>query len=271
MTGARHWQVTINNYTPFDILYFRSLVGRKICTYAGWGFEIGEQGTPHMQGMISFEKPKRVNQVKQIVYPNHFEIARDVTALLKYDEKDGEYEEYGDRPKGKGFRTDLVALKKDLDEKQPLKKIACDHFSNYIRYHRGINEYRKLVSQPRTFKSLVIVYHGNTGLGKTRAVVDNSTDLWPYASDGWFDGYDQHQQVIFDDFSGSEFKLNFLLKLLDRYPMQVKIKGGFVNWAPQEIYITSNLAPEEWFPRAHDEHVRALFRRIDHIVNFNTL
>lgn len=115
---------------------------------------------------------------------------------------------------------------------------------------------------------MVIVYWGSTGLGKTRAVQDNATDLWCYPGSGWFDGYADHKQALFDDFSGSEFKISYLLKLLDRYPMQVPIKGDFVNWAPFEIYITSNLDPINWFPNAHEAHINALFRRFDNVIHF---
>lgn len=269
---SKHWQFTWNNYTPFNILYLSSLVARvEEVVYCGWGYEVGAQGTPHLQGLLSVDPKKSMRQILDIIQsPIHVEVARDVKALLEYNEKDENYVEFGSRPVGKGHRSDLTALKNDLDKKRPLKNIADTHFSNFIRYHRGINEYRRLVSVPRDFKTLVIVYHGPTGSGKTRAVVDNATDLWSYSSDGWFDGYDQHKQVIFDDFSGSEFKLNYLLKLLDRYPMQVKVKGGFVNWAPEEIYITSNLNPTDWYKNAHQEHVNALFRRIDHIVDFDS-
>lgn len=113
-----------------------------------------------------------------------------------------------------------------------------------------------------------MVYWGRTGSGKTSAVFQNATRLWIYPGNGWFDGYDGHPQVLFDDFSGSEFKLPYLLKLLDRYPMQVPVKGDFVSWAPEEIYITSNLDPRCWFPNAHPEHVEAMFRRFTNVIRF---
>lgn len=111
----------------------------------------------------------------------------------------------------------------------------------------------------------VIVYYGRTGAGKTRAVYDNLPNpesIYVHPGGSWFDGYDGQPIVLFDDFGGSEFKLQYFLKLLDRYPMQVPIKGGFVNFCPHEIYITSNLNPNDWYRNANAEHVRAMFRRI---------
>lgn len=116
-----------------------------------------------------------------------------------------------------------------------------------------------------------MVYWGRTGAGKTRSVYDNlpSLDsLFVYAGSGWFDGYDGQPIVLFDDFGGHEFKISYLLKLLDRYPIRVPVKGGFVHWAPQEIYITSNIDPHNWYSNANPEHVRALLRRITLIHEF---
>lgn len=123
----------------------------------------------------------------------------------------------------------------------------------------------------RNWLCSVIVYWGPTGAGKTRAVYDNlpsPESIYVHPGGPWFDGYDSQPIVLFDDFGGSEFKLTYLLKLLDRYPMRVPVKGGFVSWCPQEIYITSNHAPVSWFPNAKEEHVRALMRRITNNVLF---
>lgn len=138
-----------------------------------------------------------------------------------------------------------------------------------MRYRRSIHSYRNLHGKRRNWLCSVIVYWGRTGSGKTRSVTENSNELWVYPGNGWFDGYDGQEQVLFDDFSGSEFKISYLLKLLDRYPMQVPIKGDFAHWVPQEIYITSNLDPDMWFPNAHSEHVAALRRRFTNVVHFN--
>lgn len=126
-------------------------------------------------------------------------------------------------------------------------------------------------SSMRKYPPSVVVYWGATGTGKTKSVWDNLTsydDLWQYPGSGWFDGYVGQKLVLFDDFNGGELKLTMLLKVLDRYPMQVPVKGGFANWCPKEIYITSNIDPNNWFPNANAEHVRALKRRFTNVVKF---
>lgn len=153
-----------------------------------------------------------------------------------------------------------------------MAEIADENFNCFIKYQRGIAAYRLVHSVQRTWQCSVVVYWGRTGAGKTRAVYDNlpsPESLYVHPGGPWFDGYDAQPIALFDDFSGSEFKLAYLLKLLDRYPMRVPVKGGFVSWAPREIYLTSNKDPATWFPNAHPEHVQALFRRFTNVVRFD--
>lgn len=149
-----------------------------------------------------------------------------------------------------------------------MSDIADNHFTNFLRYQRGIVAYRFTKDKPRDFATEVHVYWGVTGSGKTKKVFDENSDVWVHAEGMWFDGYEGQEHVLFDDFHGGVFKLPYLLKLLDRYPMRVPIKGGFVQWKPKKIFITSNLDPKVWFSNAHPEHVAALERRFTEVIHF---
>lgn len=46
------WVFTINNYGDDAIEILRSLVSRKIASYIVFGTEVGESGTPHLQGFV---------------------------------------------------------------------------------------------------------------------------------------------------------------------------------------------------------------------------
>ena len=43
----------------------------------------------------------------------------------------------------------------------------------------------------------------------------------------WWCSYDKHETVVMDDFRSSNMRMNELLKLIDRYPHRVEVKGGF--------------------------------------------
>jgi hypothetical protein len=265
---------TINNYTNEEKDALLNISQDAGVAYLMYGEEVGEQGTPHLQGHLECVRAIRRSTLSSIpalrrawlqVRKGSFEQAE------QYCSKDGAVSRVGERvSRGRGSRSDLDSLRDDLANGRSLREISNDHFASFLRYRRSINSYRALHATPRNWKVSVVVYWGGTGLGKTSAVYENAPEgsVFTYPGSGWFDGYDQEPIVLFDDFSGAEFKLPYLLKLLDRYPMRVPIKGDFVNWAPREVYLTSNLDPRDWFPRAHAEHVAALFRRITNIVHF---
>lgn len=274
MSRAQYWIFTLNNYSFQEEIYLRELNDEKVA-FLSFGREVGEEGTHHLQGHLELTKRLRLQQVKTLLGCHRFHLeARKGTfeQAQEYVEKDGDVFVYGVRvSKGSGKRTDLDRLHEALVEKRSLIEISNDHFGSFMRYRRSIFSYRNINATQRQWQVSVIIYWGKTGTGKTSSVLGNLAsirDLWISPSSGWFDGYDGQPICLFDDFSGSDFKLPYLLKLLDRYPMQVPIKGGFVSWIPKEIYLTSNLNPKHWFPNAHPEHVLALFRRITNIVKF---
>lgn len=98
----------------------------------------------------------------------------------------------------------------------------------------------------------VIWLAGPTGCGKTRAAFEESMargTVWssPSSTLQWFDGYDAHTTAIFDDFRASGVNFAYLLRVLDRHPMMVPVKGGYVNWIPSYIYITCPRMPVDEF------------------------
>jgi hypothetical protein len=48
----------------------------------------------------------------------------------------------------------------------------------------------------------------------------------------------------------------------------VQVKGGSVHWSPKEIYITSPVPPEEWYPNlAANDKIAQLMRRISKVTH----
>ena len=75
--------------------------------------------------------------------------------------------------------------------------------------------------------------------------------------------------VLIDDFAGN-VGLTQLLQILDRYPVQVPVKGGFVWWCPNVIIITTNVPLEQWYDySSRQDSLAALQRRITHRRDFN--
>ena len=184
-------------------------------------------------------------------------------------------------PHRPGTRNDLQAIGELLVAGTTPREIARLHPAHYIRFPFGIERaYATLHDVPRSDETPknVIVHYGATGTGKTRTAIANAKrDFGPgnyyIKSAGmgdWWDGYFGHRCVIIDEFRSS-FKIDFLLQLLDRNECRVQVKGGSRQFVADTIYITTPTHPDEWYPNAGTDEVKAqIKRRITEIIEFST-
>lgn len=269
---SKRWVFTLNNPAPEEEKSICELVGDgEVVNRVIFGREKGESGTRHLQGRLETVERVGIKRVKELLGKRaHVEVERGTVVQSEdYCKKDGDYVEYGQtrHNEGRGRRTDLETIREDIIAGKSELDIADSYFSQWCIYRKSFAVYRSLRGRRRTWKSYVVVLHGATGTGKTRYVHDRYPDVWVLAdpSGKWFDGYNGQEVVLFDDFD-SQIDYRFMLLLLDRYPMQVPVKGGFTNWCPKRIYITSNVNPSEWYRSAWaDKDTSHLLRRLDKI------
>ncbi len=165
---------------------------------------------------------------------------------------------------GTGRRNDLVSIKRildDPDEENPIKRIANEHFGDYVRYNRGFINYLA-VNQPVRDKSTeVIVYYGEPGTGKSYAAKHlNEDQYWKMGANHWWDGYRGQQLVIFDEFKGG-IPWGQFLQIMDENPLQVEVKGACIQFTSSQVAFTSNAWPKEWYKEAYPWE--AFRRRVD--------
>lgn len=242
----------------------------------------------HLQGYVELISGQRLSWVKKNISSTaHWEIRhgtqQEAIAYCKKDESrvSGPYE-LGVPSKGRGSRTDVIAFRdaiksgkrrRDLFEEQPL--MMARYYKFYDHYKRTIVPER---SEDERFK--VMLFYGSTGTGKTRKVYkewgksNNFRRLPCNNGTMWFDGYDMHKYVLLDDFAGaaSHISLVMLLQILDRYPIEVPVKGSFTWWLPIKIVVTTNLHPRNWYKWENREsQYLALKRRFTAVFDFDTL
>lgn len=268
---SKYWCFTLNNPTEEELSCVKALGEEGQASYLIFGREKGDNGTPHLQGYIEFARKIRRGGVKKLpgLGRAHLEVRRGTAEeASRYCQKENDFQIYGDMAVSEqGARNDLLACKLLIDGGGSEQELWDTHFGCAVRYHKAFREYRNLKT-PRALRDVkVYVLVGEPGTGKTRFVWERegAGALWINSCPSlkWFDGYGGEEAVLFDDYRGGADD-STLLRLLDRYPLKVAIKGGFVPWVPQRIYITSNIQP----PFGHDSIAQPLRRRIRSVVQF---
>lgn len=117
---AKHWCWTLNNPTDDEEQHLCDAYDAGGIVYLCFGREIGESGTPHLQGYTIFEAPIGFTTVKNRLGSArlHIEVSRGSPEQNKnYCSKDGDFEEFGQLPESsQGRRTDLESYYQWSDE-----------------------------------------------------------------------------------------------------------------------------------------------------------
>ena len=252
--------------------------------------EEAETGTRHIQAFVQFLKPQRLTTLQRIWPGLHAEVRRGTQQEASDyctpggTEKSGRKKEFGNTTWGvlkinaPGKRTDysgFVRMAKegfsDLEilEKYPGLWMKHQHMIQKIKAKYRFEQQQ----QTRTDEGVeVYIYWGPTGTGKTRKVVEENEDLWSSipGTTKWFDGYEGQTAALFDDFN-SDIPIEKMLRICDRYAVQVQVKGSTVQWIPTKIFITSNINPADWWMDAQPEHKAAFKRRVKQVVHFDRM
>lgn len=280
---SKQWCYTLNNPTKQTVPRLRGIDIASIpsCEYHIFQLEVSKSGTLHCQGFICFATRVRLSTVKTLLGGNpHLEVARGTPEQAadycrrrekRHPRHVDFLHEYGTMPAARnaGGRSDLTALQALLDGGATAFEVAKADFPSWIRFNKAIDKYRtEFVQKPRTHKSLIFVFVGETGTGKSNAAYAflNAFPVPPGSSGTtWFDGYDpdSHQTVIMEEFHGGRCSWTELLRLTDQYPMTVNSKGSHLQFSPQAIVFTSNDEPTEWYTHASIPDKEPFLRRID--------
>lgn len=212
-------------------------------------------------------------------HPNIEPVGRNQKRAIKYVRKDGNFCSNGVCP----YREEMTKAEKnqmlksmklaELVDKGEISLLALPALK------KALDIYRDEHNKPVMEKKRVHWFYGLTGTGKTKTAWEEAMETYGAESiwcaqvdDKWFDGYVGQPAVIVDDLRASTWVFPRLLRLLDRYPMQVPVKGGFRNWIPREIWITAPGEPRTIYRNYTTgepyEGIEQLERRIDDLREF---
>jgi len=282
-SARRYWMVTINNPTELDRQQCESIA--LICNYTVFANEVGEAGTPHIQGFIQLKDGKRMSALSRLL-PRANLVACNGTAKqaaeyckkgkqshAEWEElrtegpnygKDADFKETGKitgaARGGRGGPTHDYARVVDLAKKRKFDEIDPGVF---LRYQSSIK--RIAQDNPQKIEDLPYTtghwYYGPPGTGKSStARMEHPGGFYDKPCNKWWDGYRDEDVVIIDDFDLNHKVLaTFVKRWTDRYSFPAEMKGTTVQIRPLKVVVTSNYTPEEIW--ADDPTTAAAVRR----------
>ena len=262
MSRARNWCFTLNNWTETEYEAIKEINS----TYIIIGKEVGDEGTPHLQGYIELDNAMTMSALKKKMPRAHLEISKgNAEHNTKYCSKGKDFYTNGN-PKKQGKRSDIDDVRATLKSGANMRTVvetAASHQSIrmaeiYLTYHE----------EKRDWLPIVKWYWGATGTGKTRQAYADSIDPFTCGTTiKWWQGYDKHQHIIIDDFRTGFCTLRELLRLLDRYPFLVECKGSSRQLLAKQIIITAPHKPDHYYGET-GEDINQLLRRIGEVREF---
>lgn len=159
------------------------------------------------------------------------------------------------------------------------------------RCARVAMEYYSYTKQPVTRDQVYVWwFFGESGTGKTYNATRMAKEIASKVDSGrapyvcspnlrWWSGYDGQKVVIIDELrwqSLGEQGIPYLLRLIDKGPLTVEVKGGHVFFGGVYIFITAQDDPDVTFRHGDDgkggrqqlENIGQVIRRLTHIIEF---
>lgn len=228
ISPAKNWCFTLNNWN--EIQYeeiFKNI--RKYCEYSIVAKEIGEQGTPHLQGFCIFKiKCRPINKIgiKEI----HWEKCRGNKLDNQiYCKKDGDYKEYP----------------------EPFKKII----DNLYDWQQKVMD---LISKEPDDRSIIWIYENEGNVGKTalvKHILSTKSNVLPLSGKGidiknavlqYYTTYNKTPEIIIIDIPRvvEHIAYGSIEEIKNMMFYSGKYEGGVVFGECPHLIIFSNKTPD---------------------------
>lgn len=270
---SKNFTFTLNNYTSEHLTTLEVLVEHKHTRGIFYGKEVGESGTPHLQGFICFTTLKSMKQCIKAIPGAHVEIMKGtIEQNVAYCSKGNDFTTLGELPMSQQKKGD-AEKQRWAQAKQAAVEGRMDDIPEdiYIRYIRNL-EYICAKNKPKPTDLDKLDNHwycGPSGTGKSLKAREENPGAYTKLNNKWWDGYNGEETVIIDDFDKYDVALSGHLKRwCDHYSFPAEFKGGVKVIRPKRIIVTSNYTPEEIW---EEENTLGPIRRRFNITHFKTL
>ena len=238
----KSWCFTINNYTPEDLRFVKNLECQRLAV----GEEVGENGTPHLQGFVIFKKGYRFSGMKKIFPRAHLQIAKSWQHAWNYCIKDGKFHIVCNSTQGK--RNDIIAYRDAIKNGHSDREL-CDEFPHeFLKFNRT-DRMRRAYIEPRNWMTKCLWIHGPAGSGKSTYIKQkyNFADIdWLEYDGKYFSSYYNRDVVVLDDIDMDLISRSLFLKMVNHIPYKLRVMGSYQEFNPKLIVIITNDSPSSW-------------------------
>lgn len=256
--------------------------------YAVFGHEVGESGTPHLQGYFSLKKKSRTGALQKQFTALGIKLAlfyakgtpKQNRAYCSKQDAENLFEHGEIKNAGAGARTDLNALVETI--KTPgitLDEVAKAHPIEYIKYP-GIARLHAVYEKDtiEEFRDVTVTaYYGAGGTGKSLKAVTicQQMGITYYILSApargatlYYQRYSGEKALILDDFYGW-ITPHELFRVLDIYKLIIRVLYGdrYARWT--YVFFTSNVHPNRFYkPEIFDKLDPEAWNRRFHNIYF---
>jgi len=246
---AKSYEFTVNNYTNEDIAMFNLWAEKGEVSMIRISKEIGESGTPHLQGRVVFLRAYRLKQLKKLHGGAHWIVTKCATDCL-YMLKQGS-ELILDYKKPRKEKEDASILQKAIDfintENITIRDLWNQHQKAMVLWGRNLEQLwlkknQNFVPSKFTLKDFTWVplldwstshiIWGASGIGKTQFALAHFSKplLVSHIDDLKTFDPEFHDGVVFDDMSFTHYPRTGQIHLLDiDQPRTIHIRYGTIS------------------------------------------
>ena len=286
---------TYNNPRKMDYHAISSFI-RNHCDWGIIGFEVGEQGTSHLQFSFTMPQGKTLSALKKTL--PQFALCWLQPAkgseiqCEEYCSKTGNYVTFGTRGPGQGARTEV----QDADYAALIGSGAAGVTQFAVKFpkafttrHHGVIALSNILAKKRrlTHTDQVTWEHhmGMPGTGKSsasyaaallhaqtlgldeNAIFSMTSSLLPWISNK----YEGQKIIVLHDiraFNGSNTKIPLAtwLNMIDKNSCTMPVKGGEVEFQGQFFFTDSTFHPEKLYEEKAGEPASQLLRRCTSVI-----
>lgn len=270
----RAWVFTLNNPEEAWLEGVNTVPDAQYMVYQ---IERGEEGTTHVQGYVYFSNKRAFNGVRLLIPGAHIEPRAGThdqarAYCMKEDSRVAGPWEFGEPP-AQGKRNDIKEFVSEIKKRKVMsEQVLLEEFAPVVaKYPNFVARCQSLYGGTRSTMPIVQVFYGDPETGKSERAHAENPDAYVHTGTQWWDGYRGQQAVILDDFYGATSGISYqmFLKVCDKYPLKVQVKGGFQEFLATKIVITSNERWDTWYSDDKGFNYDAIKRRINLCIRYS--